>query len=88
MPKYSEIRKKLDINVDKNTTNELAQLTHYFQNSKNGVSEYFKTKALEHLKVLHKSLTIDEEPDFQNYLPIKWDIPFPPPENPKFKFID
>ncbi len=36
---YSDIRKKLKIVVDKKTTNEMAHLTHYFQNHKNGVSQ-------------------------------------------------
>lgn len=87
--KYSEIRKKLKIDNEKKGTGEgLAHLTHYFQNHKNGVSEYFKPSAKEYLAELHEKLNIVEEPDFQYYLPIKWDIPFPPPTNPKFKFID
>jgi DNA (cytosine-5)-methyltransferase 1 len=87
--KYSEIRKKLKIDNEKKVTSEgLAHLTHYFQNHKNGVSEYFKPSAEEYLAELHQKLNIIEEPDFQYYLPIKWDIPFPPPTNPKFKFID
>ncbi|MFH6933813.1 DNA (cytosine-5-)-methyltransferase [Flavobacterium sp. FlaQc-30] len=86
--KYSEIRQKLKIDVDKKTDNGLAKLTHYFQNHKNGVSEYFKSDATEYLTNLHEKLNILEEPNFQYYLPIKWDIPFPSPEEPKFKFID
>lgn len=86
--KYSHIREKLQIVVDKKTTNEMAHLTHYFQNHKNGVSHYYKSSAKEYLKELHEKLGILEEPDFQYYLPLKWDIPFPPPKNPKFKFID
>lgn len=86
--KYSDIRKKLKIEAEKKPGEELAHLTHYFQNHKNGVSEYFKPSAKEYLAELHEKLNIVEEPDFQYYLPIKWDIPFPPPTNPKFKFID
>ncbi|MEF3078086.1 DNA (cytosine-5-)-methyltransferase [Winogradskyella poriferorum] len=86
--KYSDIREKLKIVVDKKTTNEMAHLTHYFQNHKNGVSQYYKPTAKEYLAELHENLEIVHEPDFQYYLPIKWDIPFPPPENPNFKFID
>ncbi|GAB4509019.1 MAG: hypothetical protein Tsb004_08800 [Allomuricauda sp.] len=85
---YSEIRKKLKIVVDKKTTDDMAHLTHYFQNHKNGVSQYFKPTAEEYLAELHHNLEIALEPNFQYYLPIKWDVPFPPPENPKFKFID
>ena len=85
---YSKIKDKLQIVVDKKTDNDLAHLTHYFQNHKNGVSQYFQPIAKEYLTELHEKLNIVEEPDFQYYLPIKWDIPFPPPTEPKFKFID
>ena len=89
MPKkYSDIRKKLQIKVDSKTENGLAHLTHYFQNYKNGVSRYFKPAAKEYLTELHEELNIVQEPNFQYYLPIKWDIPFSPHTNPKFKFID
>lgn len=86
--KYSDIREKLKIVVDKKTTNEMAHLTHYFQNHKNGVSQYYRPTAKEYLAELHENLEIAQEPDFQYYLPIKWDVPFPPPENATFKFID
>ncbi|AKA36343.1 DNA (cytosine-5-)-methyltransferase [Flagellimonas lutaonensis] len=86
--KYSDIREKLQIVVDKKTTNEMAHLTHYFQNHKNGVSQYYKPTAKRYLADLHENLNIIEEPEFQYYLPIKWDVPFPPTEDPKFKFID
>ncbi|MCV2485942.1 DNA (cytosine-5-)-methyltransferase [Flavobacterium sp. SH_e] len=86
--KYSEIRQKLQIDVDKKTDNGLAKFTHYLQNHKNGVSEYFKNDAEKYLTTIHEKLNILEEPNFQYYLPIKWDIPFPSPEEPKFKFID
>lgn len=88
MPKYTEIRKILEINVDKKTANNLAQLTHYLQNSENGISKYYKSSAKKYLEERHKSLNIAEEPIFQHYLPIKWDVPFPPPVTSKFKFID
>jgi DNA (cytosine-5)-methyltransferase 1 len=86
--KYSDIKKELQFKVDKIVDNDLAYLTHYFQNHKNGVSQYFKPTATEYLTELHEENNILKEPDFQYYLPIEWDIPFPPPENPKFKFID
>jgi DNA (cytosine-5)-methyltransferase 1 len=88
MKKYSDIKAKLKIDVNKTTDNGLAHLTHYFQNHKNGVSQYFKPSAANYLEFLHKELDIIEDPDFQYYLPIKWDIPFPPTQNPDFKFID
>lgn len=85
---YSDIKRKLQIEVDKKSDSKIAHLTHFFQNYQNGVSEYFKPSATAYLKELHTSLNISEEPDFQYYLPIDWDIPFPPPKNPSFKFID
>jgi DNA (cytosine-5)-methyltransferase 1 len=85
---YSEIRRKLNIEVDRNTDSGLAHLTHYFQNHENGVSQFFRPHAKEYLVEQHEKLSIVEEPDFQYYLPVKWDIPFPPPEKSKFKFID
>ncbi len=86
--KYSSIREKLKIVVDKKTTDEMASLTHYLHNHKNGVSQYYKPRAEAYLNILHEELDIVEEPSFQGYLPIDWDIPFPTPKNPKFKFID
>jgi DNA (cytosine-5)-methyltransferase 1 len=85
---YSDIRTQLKIEVSKHTDDRLAHLTHFFQNHKNGVSQYYKPIALSYLKNLHQVLNIMHEPNFQYYLPIKWDIPFPPPTDPKFKFID
>lgn len=86
--KYSSIREKLKIVVDKKTTDEMASLTHYLHNHKNGVSQYYKPRAEAYLSILHEELDIVEEPNFQGYLPIEWDIPFPTPMKPKFKFID
>lgn len=86
--KYSYIKDKLQIVVDKKTNNSMAYLTHYLQNHKNGVSQYFRPHATQYLSERHEELSIVEEPNFQYYLPIKWDIPFPPNEDPKFKFID
>lgn len=85
---YSDIKAKLKIEVIKGADNDLAQLTHYFQNHKNGVSKYFEPHAKNYLEVLHEKLNLSEEPEFQYYLPIKWDVPFPPTEKPKFSFVD
>lgn len=86
--KYSDIKEELQIKVDTKIGNDLAHFTHYLQNNKNGVSQYFKPIAKEYLSELHEENNIAKEPDFQYYLPIEWDVPFPPPKNPKFKFID
>lgn len=86
--KYSEIRKKLKIEVDSKSDFRLAHLTHYFQNHQNGVSKYFHPEAKKYLTNLYEELDTTLEANLQYYLPIKWDIPFPPPVNPKFNFID
>ena len=86
--KYSDIKSKLKLEITKTENNDLAHLTHFFQNHKNGVSQYYRPTATTYLADLHDRLNIVEEPSFQHYLPIKWDIPFPPPTTPKFKFID
>ncbi len=86
--KYSDIKSKLKIEVSKKSDNNLAHLTHYFQNHKNGVSQYFQPQAKAYLTELLKETNILNEFDLQYYLPIKWDIPFPPSKNTKFKFID
>ncbi|MGI8893962.1 MAG: DNA (cytosine-5-)-methyltransferase [Bacteroidia bacterium] len=85
---YSDIKKKLEINIDKNTDDNLASLTHYFHNHSNGSAHVYERSAKKYLKILHRDLEISEEPEFQYYIPINWDVPFPPPEKPKFKFID
>lgn len=88
MRKYSEIRKKLEFKVDERAANSLAHLTHYFHNGEDGVSKNFKSKAQSYLRELNEELNLVEDPNFQYSFPIQWDIPFPPTENPKFKFID
>jgi len=83
MATYNDLKKTLNINIDKHLNDGFANLTHYWQNHKNGVSQYYKPLALEYYNSLltdSKKKTID--------IPKKYDVPFPPPANPKFKFID
>jgi DNA (cytosine-5)-methyltransferase 1 len=86
--KYSDIKKKLKVDFSKEKTEGPAYLTHFLQNHKNGVSGYFRPGALNFLSDLNSRQDIFEEPNYQLYLPIKWDVPFPPIEKSKFKFID
>ncbi|GGF33407.1 DNA (cytosine-5-)-methyltransferase [Echinicola rosea] len=88
MPNYSDIRKKLKVNVSKPEQTELAHLTHFLQTIDNGAKRYFEKEAQNYVLSLQGSESIVEEPWYQGYLPLKWDVPFPPPENPTFKFID
>jgi DNA (cytosine-5)-methyltransferase 1 len=86
--KYSNIKSKLGIEISKSDDNNLAYLTHFFQNPENQEAELFKSSAKKYLYELHEKQDIVREPDLQYYLPIKWDIPFPPEQDPTFKFID
>lgn len=81
------MKTKLKINIDKDIDSDISYLTHYLQNSTNGASKLFKPKALKYCNELQDVANILNE-DPQLYLPIKWDIPFPPVEDPKFTFID
>jgi DNA (cytosine-5)-methyltransferase 1 len=84
--KYSDLRKKLKIGEDKTKFNaELANVTHYLQNKDNGVSHHFKPYALDYVNQLGMAA---EDFNIQYELPIDWDVPFPPLDNPKFKYID
>lgn len=85
MTTYNEVKKNLNINVDKHLNDGFAYLTHYWQNHKNGVSQYFKPFAKGYLQ--EEILSFIAEPE-QLYIPFKYDIPFPPNAKPKFKFID
>ncbi|WP_313100702.1 DNA (cytosine-5-)-methyltransferase [Epilithonimonas sp.] len=85
MTTYNDIKEHLKINVDKHLNDGFAHLTHYWQNHKNGVSQYYKPYAKEYLQ--EEILSVVEEPE-QLYIPYKYDIPFPPNDKPKFKFID
>src|ERR1700754_2159170 len=86
--KYSEIRTKLKIESAPKEDDGIANLTHYLQNNKNGMSQFYKTPAFDYLTALHEELGILQKADLKNYLPVKWDVPFAPPEEGDFKFID
>jgi len=68
--------------------NRLAHLTHYFQNHTNGVSQHYKKPAKEYLAELSVELNLVEEPQMSQLLPMKFDVPFPPPVDYDFTFID
>jgi DNA (cytosine-5)-methyltransferase 1 len=85
---YSEIKKKFKIEVKKPEQTELAHLTHFLQSVENGSQSYFSKEAKKYATGFIDQNSVVNEPWYQGYLPIKWDIPFPPPEKPKFKFID
>lgn len=85
MTTYNGIKEHLNIKVDKHLNDGFAYLTHFWQNHKNGVSQYYRFHAKEYLQ--EKILSVVEESE-QLYIPFEYDIPFPPNPKPKFKFID
>ena len=88
MVKYSTLKKKLKIEVERGTDNGLAHLTHYFQNHQNGVSQHYSKSAIEYLRQRSEELNLVKEPQMQQLLPIKFDVPFPPPTEYDFTFLD
>jgi DNA (cytosine-5)-methyltransferase 1 len=88
MLKYSTVKKKLKIEVERSTDNGLAHLTHYFHNHVNGVSQHYIKSATEYLSFLSNELQLLEEPQMQQLLPMKFDVPFPPPIEYDFTFLD
>lgn len=84
MANYSELKTLLKIDADKKFTSEHAYITHYLQNTKNGVSQSYKEKAL---RFINARLTETEHENI-DISSTQFDVPFAPPLNPKFKFID
>ena len=82
---YSDIRKTLKLDTRKPKLDDgLSAVTHFLQSKGNGAKAYYEDIANEYLE----QHNLASEPAFQYELAIKYDIPFPPPKNPKFKFID
>ncbi len=84
MATYNDVKAKLNINIDKHLNDGFANLTHYWQNHQAGISEYYKPIAIEYLNEISMNI---REP-YQLDIPLKFDVPFPPPIDPTFKFID
>lgn len=80
MLKYSKLKEKINIEPLKDSENEQAYVTHYLHNLGNGAAQYFEEPAIKYLTKFNIGR--------QEKLNFKWDIPFPTPKNPKFKFID
>ena len=76
-------------------SNKEAVITHFLHNNKNGVSQFFKKDAVKYTKEIlqyeypkEEISNIVAEEALQYGIFDTFDIPFPPVENPKFKFID
>jgi len=71
-------------------------LTHFLHNNQNGVSQFYKKEAVNHVKNLlsykypKSEITLKVAEDALQYMLFdnQQNIPFPSPANPQFKFID
>ena len=86
MTKYSEVKETFNIEIKDSEFEGYSYLTHYLQNIENGAAGYFLEGTIEYLSRDTKQEV--QEDYLQPYLPIEWDVPFPPPKDPKFEFID
>lgn len=87
--------KQFRIKLIEAENNQEAILTHYLHNSKNGVSKFYKKDAIAFTKeILEYKYPGEEitkkaaEEALQYGIFDTFNVPFPPTENPKFKFID
>ncbi len=76
-------------------SNKEAVITHFLHNNKNGVSQFFKKEAVKFVKEILEYKYPEEnitnliaEDALQYGIFDTFNVPFPPVENPKFKFID
>lgn len=73
-----------------------AVFTHYLYNHQNKIAKYYKKEAITHVKTAmgykfpEEKITSELAEETLQYMlfDYKDDIPFPKPQNPKFKFID
>lgn len=87
--------KQFRLKITEADNNQEAVLTHYLHNSKNGVSQFYKKDAIEFTKEILEYKYPEEgitnkvaEEALQYGIFDTFQVPFPPLENPKFKFID
>lgn len=88
MVKYSTFKKDLKLEIERGDDNNLAFLTHYLQNHKNGVSQHYKVPAIKYYSELNEQSNFVSEPAIQQLLPLDFDVPFPSPSKVDFTFID
>jgi len=87
--------KEYKIKLVEPENNKEAIITHFIHNSQNGVSQFFKKDAVKYTKEIleykypeEEITNIVAEEALQYGIFDTFDIPFPPLEKPKFKFID
>lgn len=93
---YSDIKESFKIEVSKNGTERPAFLTHFLQGTKNELPTKYRIEAMNHFnsiqihinKAIQDGLTPEALLGSDSDKIIVWDVPFPPPTEPKFTFID
>ena len=80
MARYSDVKIKLKINIDKHLNDGFATVTHLWQNPNNGVSKLYKKPATAYLQ---NEFQLSAEEAEQLYMHLKFDVPFPPKATPK-----
>lgn len=81
MQKYSDIKKRINLNPIKEKGDGAAYFTHFLYNQNSNRSQYFKKYAEKYWKSkTSEKLSLNST--------FKQDIPFPEPKDPKFTFID
>lgn len=87
--------KKFKIAIEESKKDAQASFTHYLHNHGNGVSQFYKSDAIEQVKNLIKYKFPEEKvshlvaEEALQYLIFQQDnVPFPAPKEPDFKFID
>lgn len=86
--------KRFNIRLVEPANHRQAVITHYLHNIDNGVSKHYKKDALKYLKEYmqfqekESNLSLVEEDVLQQLLFEVENVPFPTPNNYKFKFID
>lgn len=84
---YSEIRERLDVATSHGENDDLAHLTHYLQSHSNGISHLFQPVASEYVRKRYEAGN-SPSPILEDYIPVEWDVPFPPPVKKLFSFVD
>ena len=86
---------KFSVRVVEPENNKEAVLTHFLHNQGGGASKFYKKDAIKYTKEILQYKFPDEnitlkvaEEALQYKIFDTFDVPFPPTENPKFKFID
>lgn len=88
MRRYSAIKEALKIEVCKDADEGIAHLTHYFQNHSTQNAHHYQLPAADCFAQLADRLNFKVAQQLQDYLPLHFDIPFPPPSQPEFTFVD